>query len=61
MSLCYPARSRALTGTGPLAGFGEWIVGFLMSILAAGFILVVIAGEMRLIAKRRPTNSQISN
>jgi hypothetical protein len=47
------AESNKLTGTGPLAGFGEWLGGILCLLLATGFLLLVGACGTRLFAIRR--------
>jgi len=57
-SLLYFDKSESLTGTGPLAGLGEVIFGFGSLILAAGFVLLAIAGGLRLFAARRAANSR---
>ena len=52
-SLANFAKSESLKGTGPFAGLGEVIYGLLGIILAAGFVLLAIAGGLRLFAARR--------
>ena len=52
-SLANFEKSETLKGTGPFAGLGEVIYGLLGLILAAGFVLLAIAGGLRLFAARR--------